>query len=188
MAMDNFLEEVATKRNKGSQTIAYICANVLMILSGIWAFITLQVLMMAFQGTGMSTAEIIYNVVIFLVTAGMTVLLFLNRDKIKAEYEYTFTNGTMDFAQVYNNKKRKNLGTMNIKNVEAMGLVNSGSFNRYINMPGVKRSNWFVNRDAQLFYFYFSKESQKRIIIIEVSDEMLGLIKRYAAPGAYQIN
>ena len=48
MAMDNFLEEVATKRNKGSQTIAYIFANVLMILSGIWAFITLQVLMYAF--------------------------------------------------------------------------------------------------------------------------------------------
>ena len=187
MAMDNFLEEVATKRNQGSQTVAYIFANIIMILSGIWAFITLQVLMMAFQGQ-MGTAEIIYNVVIFLVTAGMTVLLFLNRDKVKTEYEYTFTNGTMDFAQVYNNKKRKNLGTMNIKNVEAMGLVNSGSFNRYINMPGVKRSNWFVNRDAQLFYFYFSKESQKRIIIIEVSDEMLALIKRYAAPGTYQIN
>ena len=176
MAMDNFLEEVATKRNKGSQTIAYIFANVLMILSGIWAFITLQVLMYAFQGK-MGTGEIIYNVV-----------LFLDRDKIKTEYEYTFTNGTMDFAQVYNNKKRKNLGTMNIKNVEAMGLVNSGSFNRYINMQGVKRSNWFVNRDAQLFYFYFSKDSQKRIIIIEVSDEMLSLIKRYAAQGAYQIN
>ena len=187
MAMDNFLEEVATKRNQGSQTVAYIFANILMILSGIWAFITLQVLMMAFQGQ-MGTAEIIYNVVIFLVTAGMTVLLFLNRDKVKTEYEYTFTNGTMDFAQVFNNKKRKNLGTMNIRNVEACGLVSSGSFNRYINMPGVTRSNWFVNRDAQLFYFYFSKESQKRIIIIEVSDEMLGLIKRYAAPGAYQIN
>ena len=187
MAMDNFLEEVATKRNKGSQTIAYIFANVLMILSGIWAFITLQVLMYAFQGK-MGTGEIIYNVVLFLATAGITVLLFLNRDKIKTEYEYTFTNGTMDFAQVYNNNKRKNLGTMNIKNVEAMGLVNSGSFNRYINMQGVKRSNWFVNRDAQLFYFYFSKDSQKRIIIIEVSDEMLSLIKRYAAQGAYQIN
>ena len=90
MAMDNFLEEVATKRNKGSQTIAYIFANVLMILSGIWAFITLQVLMLAFQGN-MGTGEIIYNVVLFLATAGITVLLFLNRDKIKTEYEYRST-------------------------------------------------------------------------------------------------
>ena len=116
------------------------------------------------------------------------VLLFLRRDRIRTEYEYTFTNGQMDFAQVFNNKKRRNLGTMNLKNVEALGLVNSGSFNRYINMKGIKRDNWFVNRDAQLFYFYFSKDSVKRIIIIEVSDEMLALIKRYAAPGAYQVN
>ena len=35
---------------------------------------------------------------------------------------------------------------------------------------------------------YFSKESVKRIIIIEVSDEMQALIKRYAALGAFQVN
>ena len=27
--------------------------------------------------------------------------------------------------------------------------------NRYINMPGIKRTNWFLNRDAQLFYQQF---------------------------------
>ena len=185
--MDNFLEEVATKRNKGSQTIAYIFANVLMILSGIWAFITLQVLMLAFQGN-MGTGEIIYNVVLFLATACITVLLFLNRDKIKTEYEYTFTNGTMDFAQVYNNKKRKNLGTMNIKNVEAMGLVNSGSFNRYINMPGVKRHNWFANRDGNLFYIYYEKDQARNIIIMEPSQEMIDLIRGAVPQGSFQIN
>ena len=115
-------------------------------------------------------------------------LLFLRRDRIRTEYEYTFTNGQMDFAQVFNNKKRRNLGTMNLKNVEALGLVNSGSFNRYINMKGIKRDNWFVNRDAQLFYFYFSKDSVKRIIIIEPSEEMVGLIKKYVPQGVWQIN
>ena len=115
-------------------------------------------------------------------------MLYFYRDRIRVEYEYTFTNGQMDFGQVFNNKKRRDLGTMNIKNVEALGLVASGSFNRYINMPGIKRSNWFVNRDAQLFYFYFTKDGAKRIIIIEVSDEMLALIKRYAAPGTFQVN
>ena len=171
MAMDNFLEEVATKRNRGMETVMFALANVMMAING-----------------QMGMGPIVYSVVMTLITAGIAVLLFFYRDRIRTEYEYTFTNGQMDFAQVYNNKKRKNLGTMNIKNVEALGLVNSGSFNRYINMPGVKRSNWFVNRDAQLFYFYFSKENQKRIIIIEASDEMISLIKRYAAPGTYQVN
>ena len=187
MAMDNFLEEVATKRNRGMETVMFALANVMMVLFGLWAFLELQGVMMAINGQ-MGMGPIVYSVVMTLITAGIAVLLFFYRDRIRTEYEYTFTNGQMDFAQVYNNKKRKNLGTMNIKNVEALGLVNSGSFNRYINMPGVKRSNWFVNRDAQLFYFYFSKENQKRIIIIEASDEMISLIKRYAAPGTYQVN
>lgn len=187
MAMDNFLEEVATKRNRGTETVMYVLANIMMVVFGLWAFLMLQGIMMLINA-GEGAGPIIYYVVMTLLTGGIAVLLFLRRDRIRTEYEYTFTNGQMDFAQVFNNKKRKNLGTMNLKNVEALGLVNSGSFNRYINMKGIKRDNWFVNRDAQLFYFYFSKDSVKRIIIIEVSDEMLALIKRYAAPGAYQVN
>ena len=180
MAMDNFLEEVATKRNRGAETVMYVLANIMMVVFGLWAFLMLQGIMML-NNAGEGAGPIIYYVVMTLLTGGIAVLLFLRRDRIRTEYEYTFTNGQMD-------KKRKNLGTMNLKNVEALGLVNSGSFNRYINMKGIKRDNWFVNRDAQLFYFYFSKDSVKRIIIIEVSDEMLTLIKRYAAPGAYQVN
>ena len=185
--MDAFLEEVVTKQNRGAQTAVYILANVVMVIFGALALLDFATIGAVLQQTG-------FSVDFFLVLARMLVLgaaafgMFIYRDRVKMEYEYTFTNGQMDFAQVFNNKKRKNLGTMNLKNVEAMGLVNSGSFNRYINMPGIKRSNWFVNRDAQLFYFYFSKENVKRIIIIEVSDEMQALIKRYAAPGAFQVN
>ncbi|NLB38256.1 MAG: hypothetical protein GX810_03275, partial [Clostridiales bacterium] len=103
------------------------------------------------------------------------------------EYEYTFTNGQMDFARVFNNKKRKALGTMNVRNVEACGKVSSGSFHRYLSMPGVKRINWFLNRDAELFYFYFVKDNVKNIMVIEPSPEMLDLIIK-ACPGKYQQN
>ena len=134
------------------------------------------------------TTALLVNIVLTLLAGGIALLTFLNKDKIKMEYEYTFTNGQMDFAQVYNNKKRKPLGTMNVRNVEACGMVASGSFNRYINMPGIKRTNWFLNRDAELFYFYFQKEQQKRIIIIEPSEEMVGLIKKYIPQGVWQNN
>ena len=185
--MDQFLEEVVTKRNKGMETATFIVANVVMVLFAFMAFLDFASItsVLAAEGFGLTFVLVLVRMIIF---GGLAFLMFIFRDRVKTEYEYTFTNGQMDFAQVYNNKKRKNLGTMNLKNVEAMGLVNSGSFNRYINMPGIKRSNWFVNRDAQLFYFYFSKDQQKRIIIIEASDEMITLIKRYAAQGAFQVN
>ena len=189
MTIDNFHEEVATKRNRGLQSILYMMANVMMVVFALMGILRLNIVTYMFSGMiETTTLGIIVTVVETVVILGMAVVLYLFRDRIRTEYEYTFTNGQMDFAMVFNNKKRKNLGTMNIRNVEAMGLVNSGSFNRYITMKDVKRSNWFVNRDAQLFYFYFSKDNVKRMIIIEVSDEMLGLIKRYAAQGTYQVN
>ena len=188
MAMDNFLEEVAMRRNRGVETAMYILANLMMVAFGALAmlyFMSLQGAMS--QGAGF--VDILIGVIVpLLLTGGCAVLLFLYRDRVRTEYEYTFTNGQMDFAQVFNNKKRKNLGTMNIRNIEACGLVSSGSFNRYINMQGIKRTNWFLNREAELLYFFFQKDGQKRIIIIEPSEEMTGLIKKTLAQGVWQNN
>ena len=185
--MDSFLEEVVVKRKRGLEGLLYALSWVMLVLFGLYAFLQLQNVTLVLSTEGFSTSVLIYaaQLVIF---AGAAVLLFLRKDQIKMEYEYTFTNGQMDFAQVFNNKKRKNLGTMNVRNVEACGLVASGSFQRYINMPGVKRTNWFLNREAELFYFYFQKDNNKRIIIIEPSEEMVGLIKKYVPEGVWQIN
>ena len=77
---------------------------------------------------------------------------------------------------------------MNLKNIRACGKVASGSFNRYINMPGIKRSNWFVNRDGNLFYIYYEKEQEKHIVIMEPSEEMTALIRGAVPRGSYEIN
>lgn len=185
--MDSFLEEVVTKKNKGLQNVLLIAANILWVLMGFYALVLLEGLINVIFTTGFDVGYLIpiAQIVIF---GGAAVLLFLNRDKLKTEYEYTFTNGQMDFAQVINNKKRKSLGTMNVRNVEACGMVASGSFQRYINMPGIKRTNWFLNREAELFYFYFQKENQKRIIIIEPSKEMIENIRKYIGQGVWQNN
>ena len=185
--MDSFLEEVVVKRKRGLEGLLYALSWVMLVLFGLYAFLQLQNVTLVLSTEGFSTSVLIYaaQLVIF---GGAAVLLFLRKDQIKMEYEYTFTNGQMDFAQVFNNKKRKNLGTMNVRNVEACGLVASGSFQRYINMPGVKRTNWFLNREAELFYFYFQKYNNKRIIIIEPSEERIGLIKKYIPQGVWQNN
>ncbi len=185
--MDQFLEEVSTKRQQGFQTALLMLANVLMIIMALIAAITISSLFNYAMTQGFDGA-FFFSLGVFLVTGGAAALLFFKRDTLKTDYEYTFTNGILDFAQIFNNKKRKNLGTMNLKNIEACGEVASGSFNRYISMPGIKKNNWFANRDGKLFYLYFTKDSVKRIIIIEPSEEMAGLIKRAVMPGVYQIN
>ena len=182
--MDNFKEEVAVRRSRTLYDVLYMLCFTAMIVSALLALVTLQgVLSMVFEGSFHPIP-----LVTLILFGGMGFLLWRYKDELRSEYEYTFTNGILDFAQVFNNKKRKNLGTMNLKNITACGLVTSGSFNRYINMQGVKRSNWFINREAELFYIYFEKDGNKRIIIMEPSNEMVAMIRRVVPQGAFQVN
>ena len=118
--------------------------------------------------------------------AAFAVLLFFLKDNLKVEYEYTFTNGSLDFAKVFRQAKRKELGSMNVKNVSACGHVAGDSFRRYLAMKDVEKKNWFANRDGNLFYFYYVKESKKHMIIIEPSEEMVEMIRQYLPAGVYQ--
>lgn len=175
--MDHFMEEVVVKHNRGLSGLLYVLANIVMVVSAILGFMYLQVLFVQFN---------VFGLIQTLAMLGIAVLLFLRRDRLKTEYEYTFTNGDLDFAQVFNNQKRKTLGTMRVKNVESFGPVDSNAFRKFINMPGMKRRNWFLNRDAKLYYFYYQKESAKNIIVFEPSDELVDMIRKYLPHGVYQ--
>lgn len=175
--MDHFLEEVVTKRNNTVNRIIYYFSWVIMIIAAVFASLTLGTLTMNFNWM---------SVITIVVSAGIAVYIWFFHDKLLTEYEYTFTNGSLDFAEVYNNKKRKSLGSLNVRNVEAFGKVDSESFRRYISMPGIKKMNWFLNREAELYYFYFTKESDRKIIIFEPSEEMVSYIRQYLPNGTYR--
>lgn len=185
--MDQFMEEVVYKRNKGAENILLVLAWAAMIMSGIIAMFMFNLITMSISAQGFS-AGMVLDIVITLLMVAAAVLIFLYKDRIKTEYEYTFTNGILDFAKVFNNRKRKALGTMNVKNVEAIGMVSSGSFNRYLNMPGIKRINWFINRDADLFYLFFQKDGAKSLLVMEPSEAMRNMIIRAAGQGKLQKN
>ncbi len=175
--MDHFMEEVVVKRNRAMSNILYVLANVIMVVSALLGIMYLNLLFMDFN---------VFALIQTLAMIAIAVLLFLRRDRLKTEYEYTFTNGDLDFAQVFNNQKRKTLGTMRVKNVESFGPVDSNAFRKFINMPGMKRRNWFLNRDNKLYYFYYQKESNKNIIVFEPSDELVEMIRKYLPHGVYQ--
>lgn len=175
--MDHFLEEVVVKKNNTINRLLYYFSWIVMVLAALFASMNLGTLGVNFNWM---------TVVMILLSGGVAVYIWFFHDRLLTEYEYTFTNGSLDFAEVYNNKKRKSLGSLNVKNVEAFGKVNSDSFNRYINMPGIKRMNWFLNREAELYYFYFTKDTDKKMIILEPSEEMVSYIKQYLPMGAYR--
>lgn len=175
--MDHFLEEIVIRRKRALTELLYYLSNGIMVLSALIGMWMLTNLLSNFS---------LMALVITLVFSGGAVLLYLYRDRLRTEYEYTFTNGELDFAQVFNNQKRKNLGTMRVKNVEAFGVVDSNQFRKLINMPGLVRKNWFLNRDADLYYFYYQKESARNVVVFEPSQEMVTTIKKYLPHGVFQ--
>lgn len=175
--MDHFMEEVVIRRNRTLQEMLFYIGNVVMVLFALIGFWALTSIFSSFS---------VVLLVITVFFCGSAVLLFLYKDRLRTEYEYTFTNGDLDFAQVFNNQKRKNLGTMRVKNVEAFGPVSTEGFRKLINMPGMKRKNWFLNRGADLYYFYYQKGSDRTMIVMEPSPEMVDMIKKYLPHGVYR--
>lgn len=175
--MDHFMEEVVVRHRRGLQEVLYIMSNVLMVLMALLGLMMLPMLFSNFS---------VFGLIETVIMVGGAVLLYLRKDRLRTEYEYTFTNGELDFAQVFNNQKRKSLGTMRVKNVEAFGPVDSNEFRKMVNMPGLKRKNWFLNREAKLYYFYYQKESDKTMIVLEPSDELVEMIRKYLPHGAYR--
>lgn len=175
--MDHFLEEIVVRRRRTLFELLYYLSNAVMVLFAIIGFWMLSNLLGGFS---------LIALAVTLFFCGIAALLFFFRDRLRTEFEYTFTNGDLDFAQVFNNQKRKNLGTMRVKNVESFGPVDSNQFRKLINMPGMSRKNWFLNRDAELYYFYYQKDQARTIVVMEPTRDMVDLIKKYLPHGVFQ--
>ena len=177
--MDRFLEEVVTKHKRGLDELLYYLSWIVMIFCAILGFAFLQSLPYSFN---------VATVIITIIPLAIAIYLWIIHDRFRTEYEYTFTNGSLDFAMVFNNKKRKSLGSLNVAKVDAFGKVSSGSFHRHTSGNNIKHLRWFLNRDSELYYIAFSKDSQKSVIVFEPSEEMVGYIKHYLPYGAHQEN
>lgn len=175
--MDRFMEQIVVKKNRFLNEMMYIMSFIMMVVTGLLAMMSISMIFYNFS---------IPALIELVILAGSCALLFLYRPRLRTEYEYTFTNGDLDFAMVFNNQKRKSLGSLKVKNVDAFGPVNSQAFQRYISMKDVKQTRWFLNRDAELYYFYFQKENNKRIIILEPNEELVDYIKQYLPYGAFK--
>ena len=175
--MDHFKEEVVVARNSLLNNVLYMLCWVLIVVFGLYGMLMLQMLMFAFS---------VGTILLTVLSIGAAVLLFFVKDNFKVEFEYSFTNGSLDFAKVMRSAKRKELGSMNVANVAACGHVAHDSFRKFLAMKDVNKRNWFLNRDGNLFYFYYVKENRKNMIIIEPSEEMVEMIRHYLPFGVYQ--
>ena len=177
MNLDNFREEVAAKRNRTWNMALYGFTWVTIVVCGLIAMMNFSTMM-----GGYFSWQTIITTVVF---AGLAFLLWRKKDELRIEYDYTFTNGELDVGKVFGNSRRRLMTSLPMKNVESAGAVTHQSFQRFLQMKDCKKHNWFVNRDAHLYYFYFVKKEIKHVIIVELSDEMITMLKPYLNFGVW---
>lgn len=169
MNPDLFREESVSKVNTTWSTIAYILCFVGMVFFGFLAF---NFLIFLFSGVLK-----VWTIVGLIVTVAIAVGFYFLRNNQRIEYDYTFTNGTLDIAKVVNNNKRKKLLTAEVKDFEIIAPTSDDGFERMLNHPGIKKLNYFLNRGGGLYYGIFTHEGDKTILVFEPSEEMVKLFK-----------
>ena len=151
--MDDFLEQVARRRHQGVFTLMYVLMWVVIVISG---FSALMYLMNIMGVDAEGNFQFNFIALIFAVVfGGIAFLLWRRADYCKMEYDYSFTNGTLDVSRVLNNKRRRYLTALDMKDVVRCGPAKGPAFVKTLNEPNIKKHNWFLNRDANLYSFYF---------------------------------
>lgn len=174
--MDDFLETYAVRRSQGLFTLLYYLCWVFIIVFGLIAAFSLT----SIVGVNPETGGMVFvwqNLVLTLLTGGAAFLLWRMSDNCRVEYDYTFTNGNLDVCRVLNNKRRKYLTALEMKDVIRCGPATGPAFAKTLSEPGIKRHNWFVNREANLYYFYFQRKGLKHVIVLELPQEMIDMIR-----------
>ena len=183
--MDDFLEQVARRHRQGMYTLLYFVIWVLIVFFGLFAVINIT----SFIGMNPEGGVQFHfeALIVGLLAGGLTFLLWRRADYCRMEYDYSFTNGTLDVSQVLNNKRRRYLTALDMKDVVRCGPAQGSAFQKTLNEPGLKKHNWFLNRDAKLYYFYFVKNNVKHLAVVELTDEMVEMIrsKSYLQRGVW---
>lgn len=184
--MDDFLEIVAFRRRQGLFTLLYYVCWCFIILFGLIAAFSLANIIRMNPETGgiMFSWQ---NLLMTLAFGAAAFGLWRLSDSCRIEYDYTFTNGNLDVSRVLNNKRRRYLTALEMKDVIRCGPAAGPAFMKTLNEPGIKRHNWFVNREASLYYFYFQKKGLKHVIVLELTQEMVDMIrsKNYLQKGVW---
>ena len=183
--MDDYLEIVARRKHQGAYTVIYFLTWVLIVFFGFIALINFSSIIGS-SDEGKITFNFI-GLIVALVTGALAFFLWRRNDYCRVEYDYTFTNGILDVGQVLNNKRRRYLTALDMKNVVRCGPTQGASFQKTLRESGLKKHNWFLNRDANLYYFYFVKNNVKHMAVLELNDEMIEMIrsKSYLPRGAW---
>ncbi len=107
------------------------------------------------------------------------ILAYLQR-KFYAFYDYSFTDGEVKFVKVINNKARKLLTKLNVKDITKLGFVSSSEFEIFLKDKECKKIYAKSKSLAEdNVYMQINQNGEKKLVIFEYNQKFLyAILKR----------
>ena len=119
------------------------------------------------------------GVLLFLGCAGLIYLFYNIIIGTKVEYEYTFTNGSLDVDKIIAARRRKKITTLNARGIEVMATLESNELDRYINDRSVKKYYACTSvNDAGVYAVVYSDDAKRYMLLFNPNEEIKNGFKR----------
>lgn len=169
-----FYEESSVVQNVKSANVKYNIFRTISIVS--YVLMTLWILIIFF--TLNLKANWILNLIFYLIPL---ILFFLSgflfgrfKNKLYVDYDYTFVTGSIRVAKVIKNIKRKFIIKFDAKDIEKIGKYDSGTYQKYLSMPGVVKmiftSNYSATDGKDFYYIVASIDGDKKLMVFECTE------------------
>lgn len=121
----------------------------------------------------------ILSMLLAIVCAALSAFFYTMAQNARVEYDYTFTNGTLDIAKILNEKKRKKVASIDVTAILEMKPITSDAFQAHFENRKIRKVNLFLNRGEHLYYMLFIKDEEKVIVVFEPDQRMLECMKMF---------
>ncbi len=131
---------------------------------------------------GVLAFPLIGAVALVIAVIGICIIVSFAQDK-NVEYEYTFTDGSVEIAAVYNASKRKEIFSFEMNNV-AM-IVPFGSKRIENERFSKKRDYSSKKRNDKIYCFVIESDKEKQLVLLEPDEKAMTHIKTYGRNKMY---
>lgn len=184
---DCFYEECCLSKNRTLKSKLLLFYKALYIICYVLAVAWVVIMYNLFPTNDLPTISIVAVLVGPAVVLCLTGFLFqFLRDKIVVDFDYTFITGSIRFSKVFREVKRKEVLSFDCSDIECLGLCDSKSFDRFLQMPNINKIELTYNKtpdDDKKFYFIVcSVKAVKYILILECTKTFISNVVRFAKP------
>lgn len=162
--LNNSFCEMAVKSKTSADYYVKMFLSIVVVLAGVLLF------------------PIIGAISLVLVVIGVCMIGYFGQEK-NLEYEYTFTDGSVDIAAVYGGSKRKEVFSFEMDNVSM--IVPIGSKRIEHERFSKKRDYSSKKRNDKIYCFVIESDKEKQLVLLEPNERALAQIKMYGRNKMY---